>query len=68
MEENLINNCDFFLTYVIFVRGRLLLFLGPDVKKPIYATGTWPACIAYHNKSHLIWCMMYEHCWMYIQA
>ena len=58
MEGNLINNWNF-LTYVIFVRRRLLLFLGRGVNKPSYATGAWPACIDYRNKLHLIWCMMY---------
>jgi hypothetical protein len=57
-KEICLIKCEF-LTYVIFVRGRLLLFLGPGVKKPSYATGAWLACIDYDNKLHLIWCMMY---------
>jgi len=59
MEGNLINNCDF-LTYVIFVGGGVHYYFSVLAsKKPSYATGIWPACIDYHSKLHLIWCMIY---------
>ena len=40
-------------------QGWPLVLLAAAVKKPSYATGTWPAFVEYQNKLHLILCAMY---------